>query len=167
MELLGMTILYVKTKLGADLPDLAPAYAYDGGVDVYAAESKWLWPYRRTKLCLGFVYRFADEPPIIRDGIEYVPTLEVVKKGSGPEEVEPLAIIFDKGYQHKLIDRRGVELILVNRSPLPVFIRRGRKIAQLVEREVRRCDFRQSTFEELAKIPPPDKRGAGRLGSSG
>lgn len=164
---LGMAIIYVKTKLGTDLPDLGPAYTYDGGFDVRAAARVIAWPYRRTLVSLGFVYRFVDEDPIVRNGIEYIQTLEVVKKGSGEEWLEPLAIIFDKGYHHDLNDPKGCSLVVVNRSPIPRIIRRGRKIAQLVEREVRRVDIRLSTVEELQKIRRPDDRGAARLGSSG
>jgi len=162
-----MAILYAKTKLGMDLPDLAAANACDAGFDVRAAARVLLWPYSRTEIPLGFVYRFADETPIIRDGVEYVQTLEVVKKGSGEPWLEPLAIIFDKGYHHALNDPRGIRLIVVNRSPWPHIIRRGRKVAQLVEREVRKVVVRPATLEELEKIPRPDTRGGARLGSAG
>lgn len=162
-----MSIIYIKTKLGADLPDLVPGNARDAGVDVRAAKTVWLWPFRRKLIPLGFVYRFLPREPVFRDGAEWIRAMDVEYKGSGPEKVKFQAIKFDEGYQHEIEDPEGVSLVAVNTSIFPMRIRRGMKIAQLVVIEVQRPDWRLSTAEELRKIPRPDNRGSGRVGSTG
>lgn len=160
-----MTILYIKTKLGRDLPSLKTAYALDGGIDVYAAKTVIAWPFSKVEVPTGIAFRFVPEPPIVRDGIRYIRTVEVVKKGSG--RFFEWAVIFDEGWQLALDDPRGARLILFNPFPWFRFIRRGQKVVQLVEREVRAPDWQESTLEELQKIPQPDGRGPRRKGSSG
>src|SRR3989344_3719037 len=165
-----MTILYVKTALGEGLPALAPGQPFGAGFDVYAAVNIEAPPasldHPFVEIPLGFVYRFVEESPIIRNGIEYVPPLEVVKKRSGDWLLDFQAIIFDYGYQHALDDPRGIRLRAVNRSSSIQRIERGRKVTQLVETERRKVDVRKTTLEELAKIRPPDGRGVGHFGST-
>ena len=161
----AMNIPILITRDGEGLPLPHRANALDGGIDVYAAETLLLWPWQRTKVPLGFIPRF-DGTVVERDGTKFVKTVEVVNKGSGPLGVIFQAVVFDAGYMHPLNDPKGIQLIAYNVFPWPRLIRRGRKIAQLVVREVTLDDLEVSSFEDLAHIPQPDGRGPGRLGSS-
>ena len=161
-----MDIPIIITKYGKGLPLPARAHALDAGRDVHAAKSLWAPAFSTFQVPLGFNYRVYDSL-VERDGSRFVKTLEVVTKGSGMWGIIPRAVIFDWGFQHPLGDPWGIKLVLDNMAPWPRHIRRGRKVAQIVVREVCLDDFVVANASVLAAIPPPDGRLGGRVGSTG
>lgn len=136
-------------RLDPDLP--LPAYAHkgDAGLDLFAAEAVTLQPLERALVPTGVAIALPEgyagfvQP---RSGL-------AIKKG--------LSLVNTPG----LIDshyRGEIKVIAVNLDPqIPIEVRRGDKIAQLVIQRVERC--------ELVEVPELDDtvRGEGGFGSTG
>lgn len=140
----------IAVKIKKLRPDaLLPTYAHSGdaGMDVYTPESFALYPETKQVIKVGFAvgipkgFELQVRP---RSGVS-VKTWARISNSPGT---------IDSGYKDE------VGIIMENRSDVPVYFKKGERIAQLVLAPVYSCNWQE--VEELEDIG----RGAG-FGSSG
>jgi dUTP pyrophosphatase len=133
-------------KLFADVKVPSYAYAHDAGMDVFSREDATLRPGERHIFHLGF----SAEMP------EGVVALAWDKGGRAAKDgLHTLAGVIDAGYRGEWV------VILLNVSDVPVSIKNGEKLCQILIQPVL-----QPTIEVADELSET-QRGAGKFGSSG
>ena len=133
-------------------PELAlPHYAREGdaGLDLHSAEDVALQPGERAAVPTGVAVAI----PRGYAGFVHARSGRALKEGLALANAPGL---IDAGY------RGEIKVVVVNLEPaLPIAIRRGEKVAQLVVQRVEEVQF-----DEVEKLPDSG-RGAGGFGSTG
>jgi dUTP pyrophosphatase len=86
----------------------------DAGVDVFAIEDKWIWPFSAARVKTGLTFEIRADFMLL------------AKPKSGSDYLLGAGVI-DPGYQGEILIK------IVNYKPWPLRIRKGQALAQLVQ----------------------------------